>query len=271
MIPLGSSGVQAQLPFAMFDGSSEPLLDWSWFDVGGGITSDFLVRHAGATVYTNATIARLFQHGDGFGHYELTRAESLTAGKVYYRFVPSLASYVIPDQVVTFDTTDNEVDWTAHGQYTGNGPIRFTTTGSLPAGLATGTDYWIIKRNANSFSLATSRANAFSNVEIDMTSAGSGTQTLVDTASTRQSLVDYENRALWEDIIAESRVMQLGTAQAGGATTMTLAAAASSSNGRYVNAIAVLTAGTGAGQVGQIIGYVGATRVATFADRKSVV
>ncbi|MGE0206009.1 MAG: hypothetical protein AB7E70_19415 [Hyphomicrobiaceae bacterium] len=205
MIPLKANAGAAVLPFDLLDANGEWVTDYDWNDLGGGITDDFLVRlpDAGSgAVYANATIARLFQHGDGFGHYELASASNETdvAGKVYYRWLPS-QSLVIPDETVTFDTTDNEVDWTGHGRKTGDGPIRFTTTGSLPSGLATGTDYWIIRRTDDAFSLATSKAQAVNNVEIDMTSAGSGTHTLVDTASTREVLWDYETRVRWEDIV----------------------------------------------------------------------
>jgi hypothetical protein len=58
-----------------------------------------------------------------------------------------------------------------------------------------------------------------------------------------------------------------GTAQGGGASTITLASGASSSNSVYSaanrNQWIWITGGTGAGQVRRITGYVGATRVAT--------
>ncbi len=266
MIRLGAATAnERHLSFSMFDASGYPVLGYAWNAIGGGLTDDFLVRWPGTTVFATTTIARLVEHGDGGAHYEPTQSECLTPGRVYYRWVPSQA-LVIADQVITFDTTDNEVDWTAHGRNTGDGPVRFTTTGALPTGLATATDYWIIRRTADAFSLATSKANAFSNVEIDMTTAGSGTHTLVDTASTREVLVNYDARGAWEDIVAESGALHAGTAQAGAATSITLATSASASNGRYVNALVVLTGGTGAGQVGQITGYTGSSRVAAVAD-----
>jgi lysophospholipase L1-like esterase len=58
-----------------------------------------------------------------------------------------------------------------------------------------------------------------------------------------------------------------GTAQTGGASTITLASGASASNNAYAaanrNDWIWITAGTGAGQVRRITGYVGATKVAT--------
>lgn len=55
-----------------------------------------------------------------------------------------------------------------------------------------------------------------------------------------------------------------GTAQAGGAGTITLAAAASAVDSFYNGAILQIISGTGAGQFRQIASYVGSTRVATI-------
>jgi hypothetical protein len=103
------------------------------------------------------------------------------------------ALVVADDTVEAVDLTDNELDLTAHGLETGDGPIRFTTSGTLPTGLATATDYYVIAVNANSISLATSLANAYAGTEIDLTGAGSGTHTLVDTASTQRGIDGWFN------------------------------------------------------------------------------
>jgi hypothetical protein len=60
-------------------------------------------------------------------------------------------------------------------------------------------------------------------------------------------------------------VLNTGTAQAGAASTITLASAASSTNAYYSrsSAIIVIVGGTGSGQARKIISYVGSTRVAT--------
>lgn len=54
-----------------------------------------------------------------------------------------------------------------------------------------------------------------------------------------------------------------GTAQAGGANTITLAAGASATDHAYVGMPITITAGAGAGQTRLIVAYTGATRVAT--------
>lgn len=58
-------------------------------------------------------------------------------------------------------------------------------------------------------------------------------------------------------------IVTSGTAQAGATASITLAAAASSTNGTYDPAIVRIVAGTGIGQARLIIDYVGSTRVAS--------
>jgi hypothetical protein len=54
-----------------------------------------------------------------------------------------------------------------------------------------------------------------------------------------------------------------GTAQAGGASTITLAAGASATDDAYLGMIIDITSGTGSGQQAMIVGYNGTTKVAT--------
>jgi len=70
---------------------------------------------------------------------------------------------------------------TAHGFQTGL-VVRLTTTGGLPAGLATATDYFVIFLSANTYALATTRALALAGTRIDFTTNGTGTQTATPTA-----------------------------------------------------------------------------------------
>ena len=74
---------------------------------------------------------------------------------------------------------------TAHGLLTGDGPVRLTTTTTLPAGLALATDYYVIKLSANTFSLAASRTLAYAGTAIDVTDTGTGTHTLSAASSKR--------------------------------------------------------------------------------------
>jgi hypothetical protein len=56
--------------------------------------------------------------------------------------------------------------------------VRLTTTTTLPAPLATATDYYVIRMNDLTFELATSYANAIAGTQIDITDAGTGTHTI---------------------------------------------------------------------------------------------
>jgi len=65
----------------------------------------------------------------------------------------------------------------AHGFVTGD-KIQVTTSGTLPTGLSTSTDYYIVKINASTFYLSTTPEDG-SATRVDITSAaGSGTHTL---------------------------------------------------------------------------------------------
>ena len=68
------------------------------------------------------------------------------------------------------------------------------------------------------------------------------------------------------DVVASVRslVSDEGTAQAGDATTITLATTASTINDVYNGSLVTIQAGTGSGQTREILDYVGATRVATI-------
>ncbi len=72
------------------------------------------------------------------------------------------------------------------------------------------------------------------------------------------------------DALQALGIMRSGTAQAGSAVAMTLDAGASSANGAYVDGTAFITGGTGAGQVNTVTGYVGASKVASFAAKSWV-
>lgn len=77
------------------------------------------------------------------------------------------------------NTGTEEITETGHGFTTGEGPVWFSSSGSLPAGLSASTNYWIIVVDANTFKVATSRANALAGTAIDLTTQGTGTHTCV--------------------------------------------------------------------------------------------
>ena len=75
---------------------------------------------------------------------------------------------------------DDTIDETSHGYDTGDGPFQLSNSGGdLPAGLAVTTDYWIIKVDDDTISLATTLALAQAGTKLDITAAaGGGTHSL---------------------------------------------------------------------------------------------
>lgn len=84
--------------------------------------------------------------------------------------------------------------------------VRLTTTTTLPAGLATATDYYVIKVTDSTFKLATSYANAIAGTAINITDAGTGTHTM------SRLLPRYTNGAGVQAIIFNSNATPLGAA-----------------------------------------------------------
>jgi hypothetical protein len=56
--------------------------------------------------------------------------------------------------------------------------VRFTTTTTLPTGLAIDTDYWLVRVSSTTARVATSYANALAGTVVAYTDAGTGTHTL---------------------------------------------------------------------------------------------
>ena len=83
----------------------------------------------------------------------------------------------------TVNTSTDQVTITAHGYVTGL-KGQLTSTGTLPAGLSTSTDYFIIVIDANTIQFASSLVNAFAGTQIDITNQGSSgaTNTFTPTA-----------------------------------------------------------------------------------------
>jgi len=101
-----------------------------------------------------------------------------------------------------FESTAVDVDAdtitiTSHGYLTGlKGQV--STDGELPAGLSGGTDYFVIKVDANTIKLATSLVNAQAGTAVNITTQGTGDHTFTPTAlaggtATLQKSIDGTN------------------------------------------------------------------------------
>jgi len=69
---------------------------------------------------------------------------------------------------------------------TGDGPIRVSSSTTLPAGLAASTDYWWHKLSATTGYFCKSLDDALAGIPVAMSSNGTGTHTLSDTSATKR-------------------------------------------------------------------------------------
>jgi len=92
------------------------------------------------------------------------------------------------DDVDTVDFANNELDLAAHIYETGDGPVRLTTTGTLPTGLALLTDYFVIKTNSGTIQLAATLAQAYAADPVTFSDDPAGTHTISDVVSSTKRM-----------------------------------------------------------------------------------
>lgn len=147
----------------------------------------------------------LYSKGSGSGTNYLTQYGATWGGNQNYSNVTGRGSLVLdyanttfgigagypskegtPLQVPNTGTTFTAITYTAsgatmtaigHGLSTGK-VVYITTSGTVPTGLATSTPYWIINLTADTFSFASTYANAMAGTAITTTGAGTGTQSV---------------------------------------------------------------------------------------------
>jgi len=90
---------------------------------------------------------------------------------------------------------DDDITATGHGKDTGFGPVRLTTTTTLPSPLSLATDYWLIVIDVNTVQLSTSKALAIAGTAVDITNTGIGTHTM---RANIQTLGDQLEQSLTE-------------------------------------------------------------------------
>lgn len=101
----------------------------------------------------------------------------------YYRMattnVTGVASRVlINSNTVTASSSSGLLLTAATNDFNTYSKVRFTTTTTLPTGLALATDYWTVRVSATTCRVATSLANAIAGTVIAFTDAGTGTHTM---------------------------------------------------------------------------------------------
>jgi hypothetical protein len=100
------------------------------------------------------------------------------------------------------DTRNDVLSIPNHGHKTGS-KVKYTAASAV-GGLTSGSTYFTIALNSNSLKLATSLPNALAGTAVDLTSTGSGTQTLTPVLVTRFSSNRYRNTKAEDGIILES-------------------------------------------------------------------
>lgn len=111
------------------------------------------------------------------------------------------------------DATDIITTASAHGLVTGNVLRVSNSGGALPTGLVGATDYFVILLSTTTFKLASSLANAQAGTAIDITTAGTGTQTETPTALAGGSvkLQKSNDGSNWSDEGSATNITQTAT------------------------------------------------------------
>lgn len=169
---------------------------------GGNVQPTFYKSLAAASAVTSAatTVPGWMVLVDLVGFYRVTAVTTTTAQA-------TTNTLGFGDTFTADDTTD-----TCTYSSTVNIPsniltgtrVRLTTTTTLPVGLATATDYYVIKVTDSTFKLATSYANAVAGTAINFTTAGVGTHTI------SRLLPRYTNGAGVQAIFFNSNATALG-------------------------------------------------------------
>lgn len=110
----------------------------------------------------------------------------------------------------TADAGTNIFTSNGHGFVTGKGPVLVSNSGgALPTGLSASTWYWPIRIDANTFRLATTRANATYGVAVDISTNGSGTNSVRYAANAEAIMERLRQGTPYEQVVAETDIDDL--------------------------------------------------------------
>ena len=144
------------------DQVAQPLLPRDLTDIEAASASSGVIFQFGGRTPPAGALAC-----DGVAYSRVTYAN------LYNAIVPSMGACTMTI------ASPGVVTLVAHGLLTGES-VFLTTTGALPTGLAVNTLYWVTRVDADTFKLATSRANAVASTNINTTGSQSGVHTLWD-------------------------------------------------------------------------------------------
>ena len=89
------------------------------------------------------------------------------------------ATFTAFSEAIIADPSSDKLTIARTGGYILGDLIRFTTTGTIPAPLVVGVDYYVIPYDVTHIRVATSLVNCFAGIYVDLTSAGSATNALI--------------------------------------------------------------------------------------------
>lgn len=138
---------------------------------------------------------------DVIGFYRVTSVTTATAQATTNTLSQSDTFTADTNDTMTYSSTVNIPSNILTGTR-----VRLTTTTTLPAPLATATDYYVIRLTDSTFYLATSYANAIAGTRIDLTTTGTGTHTIT------WLLPRYTNGAGIQAIFFNSNATAMGAA-----------------------------------------------------------
>lgn len=113
-----------------------------------------------------------------------------------------------------WDDTTDVITSASHGLKTGM-VLQVATSGTLPAGITALTDYYVIALTDDTFSLATSLADAVAGTAVDFTDAGVGNHTVTQQTDVATYKVQVSpDGSEWFDYNAVAGVSVVGNANA---------------------------------------------------------
>lgn len=131
------------------------------------------ILNASAFSAAATTMPAVLMLVDLVGFYRITSVTTITA--------QALTNTLSAFSTFTADASTDVVTSSAVGGFCNLFPftrVQVSSSGTLPAGLAAATDYFVIRLSDTTIKLATSYANAVAGTAIDITGAGTGTHTL---------------------------------------------------------------------------------------------
>lgn len=171
---------------------------------GGAVQPTYYKSLMAASAVTSAatTVPGWLVLVDVVGFYRLTSVTTATA--------QATTNTLGQSDTFTADASTDLCTWTSTANFPSNiltgTRVRLTTTTTLPGGLATATDYYVIKMSDTTFELASSYTNAKDGTAINITDAGTGTHTVT------WLLPRYTNGAGVQAIFFNSNATALGAA-----------------------------------------------------------